>query len=80
MTDVIFEADKAWEKSSWDELKAQGVNMYEPTEAEMKLWRDGAVNAWKKLKGTLDPKDAERTLADQGMDDIIAKMKKAGVL
>jgi len=80
MTDAIFEADKAWEKSSWDDLKAQGVNMYEPTEAEMALWRDGAINAWKKLKGTFDPKDAERTLADQGMTDIIAKMKKAGVL
>ena len=80
MTEVIFEADKAWEVSSWNELEAKGVNMYEPTEDEAKLWRDGAVKAWQSLKGTFDPKEAERVLADQGMNDIIDKMKKAGVL
>ena len=80
MTDVIFEADKAWAASSFKELQSEGVNMYTPTDAEAALWRAGAINAWKKLKGTFDPKEAERTLADQGMNDIIAKMKKAGVL
>lgn len=80
MQEDIFKADAAWEASTWKELQTKGVNMYVPTDAEMALWREGAVKAWEKLKGTFDPKDAERTLADQGMTDTIAKMKKAGVL
>ena len=42
VTNAIFESYK-----SWDDHKAQGVNKYVPTEAEMELWREVAVNAEK---------------------------------
>lgn len=53
---------------------------YEPNDAEMALWRAGAVGAWKNARGTYDPKLAERALAEQGLDDFIATLKQADAL
>ena len=46
----------------------------------MAAWREGAVGAWKKAKGTYDSELAERALAEQGLDGFIAALKKGGAL
>jgi TRAP-type C4-dicarboxylate transport system substrate-binding protein len=76
----IFKADEEWVTSTAPLLTEKGITIYTPTADEMKLWRGASVEAWKKLKGTFDAKQAERALADQGMTDVLAEMKKAGVL
>ena len=72
--------DQAWVKEATEIVKTQVTEWYQPTEAEMALWRDGAVGAWRDAKGTYDSKLAERALAEQGLDGFIATLKKAGAL
>ena len=72
--------DQAWTKEQTDELKKHIDEWYKPTEAEMKLWRAGAVGAWKDAEGTYDPKLAEQALTEQGLDDFVAALKKGGAL
>lgn len=63
-----------------DALLTRGIRLYEPTEQEASLWRQSTASAWRQLVGTFDPKDAERSLADQNLKDVIELMKKADVL
>lgn len=76
----VRELDQKWVQDGIDAIKMGIKEWYEPTEAEMALWREGAVGAWKNAKGTFDPALAERALAEQGLDDFIATLKKAGAL
>lgn len=56
------------------------AKIYVPTEAERKLWFAAAPNSWLKVKGRYDPKIARRVLKEQGQDDLIKLMEKAGAL
>ena len=72
--------DAAWVEEGTKKIKAQVKTFYHPNEKEQALWVAGAVQAWKKAKGTYDPKLAERALKEQGLNDFIAKLKKAGAM
>jgi TRAP-type C4-dicarboxylate transport system substrate-binding protein len=72
--------DKAWVAEMTEKLKKEIDVWYKPNAAEMEMWRAGAVGAWKDAKGTYDGKLAERALAEQGLDDFIASLKKGGAL
>ena len=74
------ELDQAWVKEATDIVKANVTEWYQPTDAEMALWREGAVGAWRDAKGTYDPELAERALAEQGLDGFITTLKQAGAL
>jgi TRAP-type C4-dicarboxylate transport system substrate-binding protein len=76
----VRQADQAWVKEGTAAIKKEIEEWYVPNDAEMALWRKGAVGAWKDAKGTYDPKLAERALAEQGLDGFIATLKKAGAL
>lgn len=74
------ELDQKWVEDGIAAIKKDIKEWYIPNEAEMALWRMGAIGAWKDAKGTYDPKLAERALAEQGLDEFIATLKKAGAL
>lgn len=76
----VRKLDQQWVKDGIEAIKKDIKEWYVPTDAEMALWRAGAVEAWKKAEGTYDPKLAERALAEQGLDEFIATLKKAGAL
>ena len=77
---MVRELDQQWVNDGIVAIKKEIKEWYVPTDAEMVLWRQGAVAAWKNAKGTFDPALAERALAEQGLDDFIATLKKAGAL
>ena len=77
---AVGELDKKWVNDGTDAIKKQIKEWYVPNEAEMAEWRKGAIGAWKNAKGTFDPKQAERVLAEQGLHDFIAALKEAGAL
>ena len=76
---AFYDYDEAWEKESYAVLKAK-AKVYHPNEAEMKLWRAGAVDAWIDAKGTFDPALARRVFVDQGMEDFIKVLDAKGAL
>lgn len=78
--DEVSRLDQEWVNQGTEAIKKEIKEWYTPNEDEMKLWRAGAVEAWTKAKGTYDPKLAERVLSEQGLDDFIATLKKAGAL
>lgn len=77
---AVRELDKKWVKDGVEAIKKDVKDWYVPSDAEMALWREGAVGAWLNAKGTFDPKLAERALSEQGLDNFIATLKKAGAL
>lgn len=78
--DMVRELDRQWVVDGVAAIKKEVDEWYQPSDAEMALWREGAVGAWVEAKGTYDPKLAERALAEQGLDEFIATLKKAGAL
>ena len=78
--DAVREIDQKWVQDGVTAIKKSVKEWYIPSEAEMVLWRQGAVDAWKNAKGTYDSKLAERALSEQGLDSFITTLKKAGVL
>ena len=78
--DAVREIDQKWVQDGVTAIKQDIKEWYVPSEAEMMLWRQGAVDVWKEAKGTYDTKLAERALAEQGLDSFITTLKKAGVL
>ncbi len=78
--DAVRELDQKWVDDGIAAIKQEITEWYVPTDAEMALWREGAVGAWKNAKGTFDPALAERALAEQGLDDFIATLKAADAL
>ena len=78
--DAVRKIDEEWVQDGVDAIKKEIKEWYVPSESEMALWRAGAVDAWVNAKGTYDPKLAERALVEQGLDDFVAILKKAGVL
>ncbi len=76
----VRELDQKWVQDGIEAIKQEVTEWYEPTDEELALWREGAVGAWKNAKGTFDPALAERALAEQGLDDFIATLKKADAL
>ncbi len=78
--DKVSELDRKWVEDGETAIKASIKEWYEPTEAELAKWREGAIAAWLDAKGTFEPAIAERILMEQGMDDFIAALKEAGAL
>ena len=78
--DAVRELDQKWVDDGIAAIKQEITEWYVPNDAEMALWREGAVGAWKNAKGTFDPALAERALAEQGLDDFIATLKAADAL
>tara|TARA_A100001037_G_scaffold231931_1_gene210279 strand:+ start:2717 stop:3772 length:1056 start_codon:yes stop_codon:yes gene_type:complete len=76
----IFASELTRSANEREALKSRGVEVYEPTEEENSQWRQVTAGAWRQLVGTFNPSDAERTLADQDLQDMIALLKKAGAL
>lgn len=76
----VRKLDQQWVQEGIAAIKKEIKEWYVPNDDEMALWRAGAVGAWKDAEGTFDPKLAERALAEQGLDDFIATLKKAGAL
>ena len=78
--EAVGDLDKKWVLDGTVAIKDGIKEWYVPNEAEMALWRKGAIGAWKNAKGTFDPVLAERVLAEQGLDQFIADLKEAGAL
>ncbi len=76
----VQELDRAWVEAGEEAIKAEIEEWYVPTEAEMELWRAGAIDAWLNAKGTFDPETATRVLEEQGMTSFIVQLKEAGAL
>ena len=72
--------DNEWVAAGINKIKGETAEWYKPDDAEMDLWRAGAVDAWAGAKGTYNPKFAERALAEQGLDSFISALKKGGAL
>jgi len=77
---AVNDLDRKWIDDGVTTIKKEIKEWYTPNEAEMAEWRKGAIGAWKNAKGTFDPAQAERILADQGLHDFIAALKEAGAL
>ena len=77
---IVRAGDKQWVADGVAKIKGEIKEWYVPNDAEMALWRAGAVQAWKDSSDTFDAKLAERALAEQGLDDFIATLKKAKAL
>ena len=77
---VARKLDNEWVAAGIEKIKGKIDEWYKPNDAEMELWRSGAVGAWADAKGAYDPKLAERALAEQGNDSFIAVLKKSGAL
>ena len=78
--DKVSELDRKWVEDGKNAIKPKIKEWYTPTEAELSQWRNGAIAAWIDAKGTFEPAIAERILKEQGMDDFVAQLKKAGAL
>lgn len=76
----VKELDREWVEAGEKIIKAEIKEWYVPTEAELVLWRAGAIDAWLNAKGSFDPATALRVLEEQGMTDFIAQLKEAGAL
>ncbi|SLN75616.1 TRAP transporter substrate-binding protein [Oceanibacterium hippocampi] len=74
-----FRYDIDWQDTVVKAMEGK-VAVYDPTEAEMDLWRAGARDAWVAVKGAYDPALARRILAEQGQDKLIADLEAAGAL
>jgi TRAP-type C4-dicarboxylate transport system substrate-binding protein len=77
---VVRSGDKEWVEAGVAKIKGEIKEWYVPNEAEMKLWRAGAVQAWKDSRDTYDGKLAERALNEQGLQSFVATLKSAGAL
>ena len=62
-------------------IKTKIEECYRPTDAEVDIWRSGAVGSLGACQGgAYDPKLAKRALAGQGLDLFITTPKKGGAL
>lgn len=76
----VNDLDNVWVTDGENTIKASANEWYTPTEAELALWREGAIDAWLDAKGTYEPEVARRVLMEQGLDDFAARLEKAGAL
>lgn len=74
-----FAVDQEWTARELRVLEGK-VNIYQPTEAELQQWYNGAPPAWAAVKGTYDAALARRALLEQGQDDLVKKLQAAGAL
>ncbi len=72
--------DAAWVEEGVKKIKSKVKTFYIPNDKEQAKWIAGAVQAWKKAKGTYDAKLARRALKEQGLTDFIKQLDKAGAL
>ncbi len=79
MSAGAFKVDAEW-MARQDKILEGKVKVYQPTQAELKLWYAGAPLAWKAVKGAYDPAIARRALQEQGQDELIRQMQAAGAL
>lgn len=76
----VNDLDNVWVTDGENTIKASANEWYTPTEAELALWREGAIDAWLDAKGTYEPEVARRVLMEQGLDEFAARLEKAGAL
>jgi TRAP-type C4-dicarboxylate transport system substrate-binding protein len=77
----VFEEDlKLSQEAVQKVLSETKCELYAPTEAEMKLWREGSLIAWEGAKDAFDPKLVRRVLAEQKMDDFIKALEGKNLL
>ena len=76
----VQELDREWVEAGEAAIRETAKEWYVPTEAELTLWRAGAIDAWLNAKGSFDPATARRVLEEQGMDSFIAQLEEAGAL
>ena len=74
-----FAVDAEWMAKYTKQLEGK-VKVYTPTASELSLWYAGAPPAWRAVKNTYDPALARRALQDQGQQELIAKLERAGAL
>ena len=80
MVPAAISLDDAWTAKGAANIKKNVKTYYTPNADEQAKWNAGAVQAWKGAKGTYDPKMAERALKEQGLSDLLAKLKAAKAL
>lgn len=74
-----FKVDAEWEAKMADRLGGK-LNIYAPTDEELKLWYKGAVDVWPTVKNTYDKNIARRVLEEQGQTDLIKGLEEVGAL
>ena len=74
-----FAVDAEWMAKYTKQLEGK-VKIYSPTPAELQQWYAGAPPAWRAVRDTYDPALARRALQEQGQQELIAKLEKAGAL
>jgi TRAP-type C4-dicarboxylate transport system substrate-binding protein len=74
-----YALDEEWVRTAVQAMQGK-VKSYRPNAAEMAQWHKGAKDAWVAVKGTYDPKLAQRILEEQGQKDLIADLKAAKAL
>jgi TRAP-type C4-dicarboxylate transport system substrate-binding protein len=74
-----FKVDAEWLAKYTKELAGK-VKVYEPNAHELQLWYEGAPPAWRAVRNTYDPALARRALEEQGQQELIGKLEKAGAL
>lgn len=74
-----YALDQEWVKTAVQAMQGK-VKSYSPTPAEMVQWHKGAKDAWVAVKGTYDPKLAQKILEEQGQKVLIQDLKAAKAL
>lgn len=76
-----FKVDNEWSARANKKLAGK-TKIYQPTEAEMKLWYSGAPPAWKAVRaaGAYDAALARKIFEDQGQQGLIKEMEAVGAL
>ncbi|MGI9383066.1 MAG: TRAP transporter substrate-binding protein [Methyloligellaceae bacterium] len=77
---AVMAADEDWVDEGTKKIKAKVKTFYYPNDEEKAKWIAGAVQAWKKAKGTYDAKLAKRALEEQGLGDFVKRLEKEGAL
>ncbi len=80
--DISYELDKNFNESQRAEIEKRGrATIYFPTEAELDLWREASLGAWKAMKGHFDAKLVRRILEEQeGMTKFLEVVESRGLL
>ena len=80
MVPAVMAADATWVAEGTERIKSSVETFYYPNDDEQAKWIAGAVEAWKKARGTYDGALARRALMEQGLTDFVQRLEAAGAL